>query len=107
MKSSVREEDIACEIPGEKNLERKLLYAIILLTSNKPDKKSYHCDYGLVLLCLVPLVSLHGEDVLPVREGSNVPGNIVAPAGRLDPMNTSGIHPYDVARFLQKSDKYK
>ena len=65
---------------------------------------TYHCDYGLVLLCLVPLVSLHGEDVLPVREGSHVPGNIVAPAGRLDPMNTSGIHPDDVARFLQKSE---
>ena len=67
--------------------------------------QTYHCDYGLVLLYFVPLVSLHGEDVLPVREGSDVPGNIVAPAGRLDPMNTSGIHPDHVARFLQKSEE--
>ena len=40
----------------------------------------HHGNDGLVVLQLVVLVALHGQPVLLVGHGADVPGNVVAPA---------------------------
>lgn len=51
----------------------------------------------------IPLVSFHARFVLHVDERSHVPRDVVTPSDRLDPMHTAGVHPDQVARFLQES----
>ena len=55
-----------------------------------------HRHNALISLSLVPLVSLNGRAVLPVGERPGVPGHVVAPARRLDPVDTPGVDPDDL-----------
>ena len=45
---------------------------------------------------------LHPNPVLIEREWSHIPGNVVAPTDRLNPMDRPGRKPHDVARTLEE-----
>ena len=61
-----------------------------------------HGHDGLVPLGLVPLVPLDGGHVLAVGQGPRVPGHVVAPSRRLDPVDTARVDPDDLARPLHE-----
>ena len=44
------------------------------------------------------------SDCSPVSQGPRVPGHVVAPAGRLDPVHTPGVDVDNLARPLHKSE---
>lgn len=62
-----------------------------------------HWDDRLVVLVLVPLVPLDGQLILRGSEWPHVPGNVVAPANGLDPVDSARSHPDDVTRLLDES----
>ena len=67
-----------------------------------PGQEAHGHD-GLEPLRLVPLVALQGQVHLPSGHRAHVPGDVVAPARRLDPVNTPDVDPDDVAGPLHES----
>jgi len=56
-----------------------------------------HGNDALEALQFVPLVAIDTQLVLPSREWTHIPGDIVAPADGLNPVDASRINPYKIS----------
>ena len=66
-------------------------------------RQVYHGYDGLEILQFVPLVALGGEVVLLGSERADVPRNVIAPTGGLDPMDCASINPHQIAGTLNET----
>ena len=78
-----------------------IVYIHLNILSHVPSEVDHRHD-ALVSLFLVPLIPLNSSAVLPVGERPGVPGNVVAPAGGLHPVDAAGVDPDHLPRPLHE-----